>query len=58
MRGSELDKIKGIGPKRRADLLRHFKSISKIREAEEAQLREVLSKDAAEAVYRYFHTGA
>ena len=33
VKGSVLDQIPGVGPKRRADLLKHFKSVKAIREA-------------------------
>ena len=52
---SGLDEIPGIGPKRREALRRRFGSIRAIRQADEAQLREILPADAAAAVYRYYH---
>ena len=55
VKGSVLDQIPGVGEKRRSDLLRHFKSIKKIREATQVQLAEVVPKNAAKAVYDYFH---
>lgn len=55
LRQSQLEQITGIGEKRRRDLLRHFKSLKRIREATVEQLREVLPKSNAEAVYHYFH---
>ena len=55
MRGSELDTIEGIGPKRREQLLRRFKSMKRIREATREQLLEVLPQGAAEAVYAHYH---
>ena len=55
MQGSELDAIPGIGPKRRADLLKAFKSMKQIRAATEAQLRAVLPAQAARAVYEHYH---
>ncbi len=57
MQGSELDKIPGIGPARRALLLRQFKSVARIRAASAAQLEEILPKAAAQAVYQHFHPG-
>ena len=57
MQGSELDKIEGIGPKRRALLLREFKSISKIKAASLPQLEAVVPKASAASVYQYFHPG-
>ena len=55
VKGSVLDQIPGVGEKRRSDLLKHFKSIKKIKEATQAQLAEVVPKNAAQAVYDYFH---
>ena len=55
MQESALEKIDGVGPKRREALLRRFKSVSGIRNAEPSQLREVLPDKAAEAVWQYFH---
>ncbi len=55
MRGSELDTIEGIGPKRREQLLRRFKSMKRIREATREQLLDVLPQGAAEAVYAHYH---
>ena len=52
---STLDEIEGIGPKRKNDLLQHFRSLRAIREADMEALRAVLPQSAAEAVYRYFH---
>ena len=52
---SELDTIPGIGPKRKQDLLRQFKSITAISQATLPELERLLPKDAAAAVYHYFH---
>jgi excinuclease ABC subunit C len=53
---SELDTIPGIGQKRKAILLKHFKSIKKIREANINELNSLpgISRSTAEAVHRYF----
>lgn len=52
---SELDGITGIGPKRRQQLLRHFKSIESIRQATIDELQKSgLPSPTAEAVYQYF----
>lgn len=53
--GSELDGIAGIGPKRRTELQKRFKTMKAMREASLEQLAEVLPKNAAEAVFRHFH---
>ena len=54
VKGSTLDNIPGVGPKRRSDLLKHFKSIKNIRAATQAQLTEVVDRKTARAVYDYF----
>lgn len=55
VKGSKLDGIPGIGEKRKALLLRSFKSIAAIRAASPEELRRVLPENAAQAVYEYFH---
>ena len=55
LRYSQLDGIPGIGPKRKQDLLRQFKSISAIAQADLLELERILPKDAAAAVYHHFH---
>ena len=52
---SELDQIPGIGPKRKQDLLKTFKSLTAIRCAGLMELERVLPRDAAAAVYHHFH---
>ena len=54
VKGSVLDSIPGVGPKRRADLLKHFKSIKNIKAATAEQLAEVVDKKTAQAIYAYF----
>ena len=54
LRYSELDEIPGIGPKRKQELLRQFKSIQSIRQATLPELERCLPKDAAAAVYVHF----
>ena len=55
LRESSLEKIPGVGPKRREQLLKKFRSVSAVQKAELAALREVLPEAAAQAVYSYFH---
>ncbi len=55
VRGSSLDAIAGIGEKRRNLLLKKFKSVAAIRQAELSALQECLPQPAAQAVYDYFH---
>lgn len=54
--GSTLDKIPGVGDKRRNELIKTFKSVKAIREASLEQLRLVVPKNTAQAVYDYFHS--
>ncbi len=51
---SELDDIKGIGPKAKEALLSKFKSMKKIKEASQEQLSEVLGPHKAEILAKYF----
>ncbi len=51
---SSLDGIGGVGEKRKAALLRHFKSIAAIKGASLEELGEVLPRDAAKAVFGHF----
>lgn len=57
MLGSSLLEIPGIGPARAKALLRYFRTVTAIREAEIPQLEEApgMNRPAAEAVYRHFH---
>ena len=54
MKGSVLDKIPGVGEKRREQLLKHFKSVKAIKGASMEQLAAVVPKNTAKAVYEYF----
>jgi len=54
LRYSELDGIAGIGPKRKQELLKTFKSLSAIAQASLSELERLLPKDAAAAVYHHF----
>ena len=51
---SELDDIKGIGPKAKETLLNKFKSVKKIKEASREELAEVLGPHKAEILVKYF----
>ena len=55
LRYSELDDIPGIGPKRKQELLKTFKSLTAIGAASLAELERLLPKDAARAVYEHFN---
>ena len=56
LRYSELDGIPGIGPKRKQDLLKTFKSLTAIGQATLPELERLLPRDAAAAVYHHFHS--
>ena len=51
---SELDDIKGIGPKAQEALLSKFKRVKTIKEASQEQLSEVLGPHKAEILVKYF----
>ena len=55
LRYSELDQIPGIGPKRKQELLKTFKSLTAIGQANLDELERLLPRDAAMAVYQHFH---
>ncbi|MCF0196376.1 MAG: excinuclease ABC subunit C, partial [Bacteroidaceae bacterium] len=55
---SELDAIKGIGPKTKEALLKHFRSIKRIKEATLEELAEVLGEAKANMTYNYFKAQA
>ena len=56
VKGSELDKIPGIGEKRRNQLLKEFKSVKNIKAASLADLEKAVGKATGKVVYDYFHT--
>lgn len=51
---SELDDIKGIGPKAKETLLSHFKSVKKIKEASLEALTEIVGQHKASILRDYF----
>ena len=53
---SELDSIKGVGPKGRDALLNSLKTVRRIREADVETLAAIVGRSKAEIVYHYFHT--
>lgn len=53
---SELDDIKGVGPKTRDELLNALKSVKKIREAELPTLSDIIGPAKAQIIYQHFHT--
>ncbi len=53
---SELDSIKGIGPKTKEILLKKLHSVKRIKETELSQLTELIGESKAEVIYNYFHS--
>lgn len=51
---SELDSIKGIGKETKKKLLSHFKSIKRIKEADEEDIISVIGKSRAKLITDYF----
>lgn len=54
---SVLDDIKGVGPKRRKELMKYFQNISEIKTAEVEELLKVpgMNRRVAETIYDFFH---
>lgn len=51
---SDLDKIKGIGPRTKEILLRHFGSVDKIRKSSPEELEKVVGRSKASVLSEYF----
>ncbi len=54
---TELEMIEGIGKTTAEKLLKYFKSVKKIREADEVTLMEVVNTKQAKAILGYFGGG-
>ena len=52
---SELDEIKGIGPKTKDELLNKLKSVKRIKESDIQTLTGILGPSKAEIIYQHFH---
>ena len=52
---SEMDDIKGIGPKTRDELLNALKTVKKIREADLSILSDLIGPSKGKIVYEHFH---
>ena len=52
---SELDEIKGIGPKTKDELLNKLKSVKRIKESDRQTLTGILGPSKAEIIYQHFH---
>lgn len=52
---SILDEVEGIGPKRKKQLINHFRSFKKIKEASVEELAEILPNDVAKRLFEVLH---
>ena len=52
---SELDDIKGIGPKTKDMLLKKLKSVNNIKESDIQSLTKIIGASKASIIYNYFH---
>ena len=52
---SELDDIKGIGPKTRDELLSSFKSVKRIKNASLEEIGKIIGTSRASIIYSHFH---
>ena len=55
LKGSALDGIPGVGPTRKGQLLKAFKSVKAVKGASLEELCAVVPKNTAQAVYAHFH---
>lgn len=53
--GTELDAIRGIGEKTIVDLLKHYRSVSKVKVASKKSLTEVIGPSKAAIIYNHYH---
>ena len=54
---SELEGIQGIGPQTIKDLLKHYKSVKRIKESDKKELEEVVGIHRASLIWDYFNKG-
>lgn len=50
-----LSEIKGVGSTTATDVLRHFRSLKRVREATLSELEEVVGKSKAQLIFNHFH---
>ena len=55
---SELDDIKGLGPKGKEALLKQLKTINSIKEADNQDINKILGRAKGNLVYKHFHPEA
>ena len=56
LKRSQLDDIPGVGPIRKQELLRHFKSIAAIKSATVSELERYVPANVALEIFRHFHS--
>lgn len=54
--GTELQEIPGIGDKTAVELLKHFRSVKRIQEAEKKDLKEVVGNAKATLIHNHYHS--
>ncbi|MBV7440875.1 excinuclease ABC subunit UvrC [Weeksellaceae bacterium TAE3-ERU29] len=54
---SELEGIQGIGPQTIKELLKHYKSVKRIKESDKKELEEVVGVHRASLIWDYFNKG-
>ncbi|MCH4822606.1 excinuclease ABC subunit UvrC [Gramella lutea] len=54
---TELEAIQGIGEKTVVELLKHFRSLKRVKEASKKDLAEVVGSSKAGIIYNHYHTG-
>ena len=54
---TELEAIPGVGEKTVVELLKHFRSLKRVKEASQKELAEVVGSSKAGIIHNYYHTG-
>ena len=52
---TELETIPGIGEKTVVELLKHYRSLKRVKEASQENLSSVVGKSKAAIIYRHYH---
>ena len=52
---SELDNIHGIGEKTKTDLMKHFKSLKRLKSADVSEIENIVGNHRASIIYDYFN---
>ena len=53
---SEMDNIKGIGPKTKELLIKKLKTVKRIKNATMEELTNIIGKAKAQIIYQFFHS--